>query len=400
MNPDVQKSAIVLSGGAAYASYEVGVVKALVAGASPATGFQPLAPDILTGTSAGAVNAAVLASYPNPREAVEVLECTWKNMASTPETCGNGVFRLRANPFAYLNPNCLRGGPAQLIGEMAEDATHLAHDFLARSFRFATSGQPLSERVINFPDTATLISPERLHRNLHGVVRPDIIREAQTKLRIAATNWVTGKVAIFKNSDFTDELRLSTVFASAAIPGVFPAHKINGVPHVDGTVVENSPLRPAITSGADVLHVIQQPDPIDFPPDPVNGSVEIFYRTIVIMLDVLLTRDIQRAKERNRDIALVERLVSGGRVEGDLPVATVDALIRTISGEMSRPSYRPVTLHRFRPAKTFGGLAGLLDFSAANISDFVDQGYQDAVNHDCEREGCVFPLKTGEATSR
>jgi hypothetical protein len=56
------RQAMVLSGGGANGAYEVGVLKALLTGQSPATEFQPLDPDIFTGTSVGAFNAALLVS--------------------------------------------------------------------------------------------------------------------------------------------------------------------------------------------------------------------------------------------------------------------------------------------------------------------------------------------------
>ena len=56
------RQAVILSGGGANGAYEVGVLKALLTGQSPATDFQPLDPDIFTGTSVGAFNAALLVS--------------------------------------------------------------------------------------------------------------------------------------------------------------------------------------------------------------------------------------------------------------------------------------------------------------------------------------------------
>ena len=60
--PRSEKKALVLSGGGADGAYAVGVLKALINGRSPATSYRPLDPDILTGTSCGAYNAAVLVS--------------------------------------------------------------------------------------------------------------------------------------------------------------------------------------------------------------------------------------------------------------------------------------------------------------------------------------------------
>ena len=76
--PKGGQHALVLSGGAAYAAYEVGVMKALLLGDSPATGYTPMRLSILSGTSAGAFNAAVLLSGGNDlASAVSQLEDVW-----------------------------------------------------------------------------------------------------------------------------------------------------------------------------------------------------------------------------------------------------------------------------------------------------------------------------------
>ena len=58
----LRAQAVILSGGGANGAYEVGVLKALFMGQSAATLHTPLEPDIFTGTSVGAFNAAFLVS--------------------------------------------------------------------------------------------------------------------------------------------------------------------------------------------------------------------------------------------------------------------------------------------------------------------------------------------------
>ena len=78
------KQAVILSGGGATGAYEVGVMKALFSGLSPATDYQPVIPDIFTGTSVGSYNAAFLvaqwARY-GPA-AIDNLEQVWLNQVS------------------------------------------------------------------------------------------------------------------------------------------------------------------------------------------------------------------------------------------------------------------------------------------------------------------------------
>ena len=60
MNGNGEKHAIVLSGGGAYGAFEIGVMKVLFSGRSPSTRYTPVQADILTGTSVGAFNAAMI----------------------------------------------------------------------------------------------------------------------------------------------------------------------------------------------------------------------------------------------------------------------------------------------------------------------------------------------------
>src|SRR5207253_4051185 len=114
----------------------------------------------------------------------------------------------------------------------------------------------LADRLLDLVDLSVLISNEPLHRVVTAMIPPDNIRQSDKLLRIAATNWTTGQVHIFSNADFTGEIGHRAVMASAAIPGLTRPVDINGAPHVDGGVVMNTPLLPAIKAGADTVHAI------------------------------------------------------------------------------------------------------------------------------------------------
>src|SRR5215472_4499680 len=123
MNQLNARMAIVLSGGGAYGAFAIGVLKTLFAGRSPATNYVPLDADILTGTSVGAFNAALLAAQSGScLDAALRLEDIWlKQVADRPGSCGNGIFRIRGNPADLIETGCLRD-PARLAGRFAGDA--------------------------------------------------------------------------------------------------------------------------------------------------------------------------------------------------------------------------------------------------------------------------------------
>ena len=49
-----------------------------------------------------------------------------------------------------------------------------------------------------------------------------------------------------------------------------------------------------------------------------------------------------------------------------------------------------VTVHFYRPRRYFGAFFELLDFDRDKTRGFIDHGFQDALSHDCDREGCIL----------
>src|SRR5204863_79605 len=97
--------AVVLSGGGAFAAFEIGILRALAHGTASSTKGEKIEFDILTGTSAGAFNAAVLASKPDldAGEAVEYLESLWLgrlagDIDSNPNCAGGVVINTPLKP--------------------------------------------------------------------------------------------------------------------------------------------------------------------------------------------------------------------------------------------------------------------------------------------------------------
>ena len=91
-NKKPKKLAIVMTGGGARAAYQVGVLKA-ISEMQPADSKSPFS--IICGTSAGAINAAALATKTdNFRNSVRRMDFVWSNFTS------KQIFRT--NPFYIL----------------------------------------------------------------------------------------------------------------------------------------------------------------------------------------------------------------------------------------------------------------------------------------------------------
>ena len=237
--------AMVLSGGSVYAAYEVGVLKALLQGESPATGYKPLKPELYMGTSAGAFNAAVMTSQPGRDNLATLgfLEHVWVDrFAADPAKCRDGAIRLRGDIGRYADPRCLASNPMLPLYRIAEDTAHFAQFFLTGVSRALSSPpRPLWRRVLEFSDPNALISLE----NFVHVVRQSIdlkgIRDSDKRLRVAAANWRTGDLRFFENADMTDLVGAAVLQAAAAFAGLPPV-QIDGDLYVDADTAATTPV--------------------------------------------------------------------------------------------------------------------------------------------------------------
>ena len=388
------KTAVVLSGGGAYAAYEVGVMKALFHGDSPATNRTPLFSDIFTGTSAGSFNATMMLSPPGVQSQarVENLENVWLNsIADNPQRCGNGIFRFRGDLLPFLNPTCLQSNPELPFSQVMQDSIFLARDWFQRALNFATSSESPARRTLELIDLATFVSTGQFHSTLQRVVNLADVRASDKQLFIAATDFEDGELKIFTNSDMSDQLGRQMVMASSAIPGFFPPIQIGGRLYVDGGVLMNTPLKPAIDAGAEVVHVTYlDPDIKNIPVARLNNTYDVFERALIVKMADTFNRDVEDALEINQGLKLLAEAQ-----RGSLSDEQMKTFVRVASKLHDRleqgPPYRQLTIHRYHPRADLGGALGLLDFGHDRMVSLIDTGFRDAVNHNCAESGCVLP---------
>jgi len=354
----------VLSGGGATGAFELGVLKALVSGRAPVTRNRPLQIDSIAATSIGSFNAAVLLSNYHERwdEAVAALESVWVDRIASPRAISpNGVFRYRPDFLRWFDVS-LWLTPWQPVREFAGDATYLARDWMERVSGFVSGSGGLAHRFVELFDMSTFITPEPSEQLVRATVSPARIRESRVQLRVTATQWKNGMLRLFANPDFTDESAAGIVRASSAIPGFFPPVPIGGEPFVDGGVVLNTPLKPAIDAGADELHVIYlDPELGAVPLRPVGSTIDTIGRMFIASFASTMKRDLAVAAAVNRDIAAGRR----------------------------RDGHRSVTIHLYHPRVDTGGALGMLDFSRQRIVELAELGFRDAIGHDCRAASCL-----------
>ena len=384
---------VILSGGGAYAAYEVGVMLALFKGQSPSTEYRPLVPQVLAGTSAGAFNAAMIASLPelDLESAAQRLADVWLDqIADLDDECGNGLFRFRVNPLEAFGIGCPRSTPAQEAMRLKDDVTFLGANMLRRVTQFFGSDVGLQQRFLELADVSTVISTDPFADVMRRNIKLDGVRRSTVQLRVSATNWRTGDLRTFRTEELTDEHGYEILRASAAVPGLFDSVDVDGEPYVDGGLVMNTPLKEAIGAGADTLHIVYiNPKVVAIPLPRVRSTMNSMFRTLVIGLAATAGSDIEKARQVNIGIKLLQA------AETLAVPARLKAIIQQLAGVARRlgddsPPYRMLTIHRYSPREMVGGLYQWLGFDRDHVVALIQRGYADAISHDCDANGCVL----------
>jgi predicted acylesterase/phospholipase RssA len=211
-------------------------------------------------------------------------------------------------------------------------------------------------------------------------------------LRITATNWLTGDLQEFGNADLAAGDGFLIIMASGAIPGFFPPVCIPPATYIDGGVLMNTPLSPAIQSGARILHVIYlDPEIRSIPLADLQTTLGTLQRTVAITMATNFNRDIETARDINEGLAIVGRTARGARPDVDAAALLRSASPITQREEQKKP-YTQLTIHRYHPPDLLGGTIDLLNFRRDNLEALIQRGHADAVSHDCLASGCVLPV--------
>jgi NTE family protein len=197
-----KRLAFVLGGGGARGALQVGALKALLE-----AGYQP---DLLVGTSIGAVNAAYLALYGPTSKTIASLAEVWRK-ASASDLLPTGKMRLTMRT---------------LLRRMGVDDHQRILDF------FITCGFPGDLR---FGDIKNI------------------------KLFMVSADLKSGRPVLF--GEDSDDLVVNGLMASVALPPWLMPVRNDGQYLVDGTFVSSLPIEPALESGADEIIALDLSDP-------------------------------------------------------------------------------------------------------------------------------------------
>ncbi|HVV47759.1 MAG TPA: patatin-like phospholipase family protein [Bryobacteraceae bacterium] len=386
---------LVLSGGGAFGAYEVGVIRALCGGDCSVTGGTSLDAAVFTGTSVGNFNAAVLAMNKGGAcGAAGLLEDIWLNrIADNGNGRGNGVYRFRGGFENYFDHR-IPGSPLEQLKRFAEDVTAFGGYAARTAARFLTSDERLSHRVADLIDLSVFLDTDPFARLVEELIEPQLLRASGKWLTVTATNWNTGEPRNFDFRDLSDALIWQAIRASAAIPGLFPPILIDGETFIDGGVVMNTPIKPAIDAGADEIHVISlDPCVPDLGKDYGPATWDVLNRVVIAMVAENIAEDIETARWINEGLEALDRVDRDGErfdtADGKRFIRAARTIRRRLEKEGELP--RKVTIHRYYPKRPLGGVLGLLNFGRPSIEAMISLGYTDACEHDCKANGCVIP---------
>jgi NTE family protein len=326
---------------------------------------------VLTGVSAGAINAAFLAAHPGSfRERVDALANLWADLRM------EDVFRV---DLLCLARNVGRWGLRLLSGGSRRAPR-------ARSLLDTQPLRTLLTRALGVEDGILA----GVDRNIGNGSLKAVALTASSYATGQSVTWVRGcEIELWERPDRTSirsPLTVDHVMASAALPLVFPAVRIGGAWYGDGGVGLTAPLSPAVHLGADRILAIstragrQQPDPaaIDGHPPPAQIAGVLLD---AIFLDLLDT-DAQRL-ERIND------LLAGAPPDGRrAPLRHVDLLVLRPSRDLGRiaseyeaelpPAFRFLTRGLGTREMRSNSMLSLIMFHPGYLRRLLDLGEADA----------------------
>jgi NTE family protein len=239
--------ALILSGGGARGAYEIGVWKYLCE-----RGWRP---NLISGTSVGAINGAAIAAGLSLDDLIRI----WSEIDH-----GN-IFR----PISLYR--------------------RIVNYLLRRGFTAYMDTRPLRSLI-------------------ESVIDIDKIHKSDIELVISAVNLLSSEICYFGNEAIT----VDHIMAASAIPLLFPCQYIEGKPYWDAAVMVNTPIQPAVAKSAEEIIVVLL-SPVGginlaLPRTPREASERVFEHVMIGSYQALKSSVVEAGELSTRRIATVSPL--------------------------------------------------------------------------------------------
>ncbi|WP_333824340.1 patatin-like phospholipase family protein [Pinisolibacter sp.] len=225
--------ALLLQGGGALGSYQVGVYETLAE-----AGIEPT---WISGVSIGAINTALIAGNP-PERRLERLETFWKRITRNDQLGGLGS-------FDFLRPmiDGWNAFAAMTLGQPGFFKPRLPSPWLMPRG---------SDGATSFYETGALAE------TLEELVDFRLLNEGPMRVSVGAVAVETGNLEWFDTRHPTKPTRIGVrhIMASGALPPALPAVKIGDLHYWDGGIVSNTPLEYLLDQDGDCSALVFQVD--------------------------------------------------------------------------------------------------------------------------------------------
>jgi NTE family protein len=232
------RTAFVLSGGASLGAVQVGMLQALYE--------REIVPQLIVGTSVGAVNGAFIASRPQTVETSRELAQVWR--------------KVRRGQIFPLNP--LTG----LLGFVG-----------SRDHLVPASG------------LRRLVAEHTEHERLE---------QMPIELHVVAVDVITGEELLLSSGSVLD-----AVLASAAIPAVLPPVVWEDRTLIDGGVANNTPISHAVELGARTIYVLPSGSSCALE-QPPTSALGMALHGLTLLMQRRLIADVERHRDRAKLVVL------------------------------------------------------------------------------------------------
>jgi len=264
LSPDSKRPlGLVLSGGGARGAFQVGVWKTLL---GHPRGFTA-APDVISGTSAGALNGALIAAGLEPDDLLEF----WLDLADRPPVIANEDFfkslGRELQRLLWQEPTrsfARRGREMRILADLVrKHAWYRESGRLAMILEFLMTARFDSlSGLLSGIESAFLFSTEPVRERIAKAIGGRELRDSKVRLAINTVDIRTGSVVRIVNHKpdkpqsaashyrYEPVITLDMILASASIPLLFNPVRVSDMDLWDGGLLVNSPMAPAVALGA------------------------------------------------------------------------------------------------------------------------------------------------------